>query len=177
MSCFTANPELWTACHQGRTEDALQLLKDGARIEEKGCNWYHSTPLQTAANQASVAMVQLLLKWGADISVRRNTKSILHLAADRWRTIPGDDEKVELMIAYGADVNWVDCKGMTPLHLAAYHGNLGIVQKLIANNASILTRTDNGKTAEDLAALNAYYNVNDEIVALLKAKALAVEKH
>ncbi len=40
----------------------------------------------------------------------------------------------ELLVAKGADANARDGRGLTPLHCAAYHGNKGLAEALLARN-------------------------------------------
>jgi len=59
--------------------------------------------------------VRLLIKYGADVSVRDKTNSTpLHLAA-----FSGSSETVRLLLEHGADVTVPDGSHRTPLHLAS----------------------------------------------------------
>ncbi len=57
-----------------------------------------------------------------------------------------------LLIDEGADVHGRDAHGNTPLHAAAYQGQLDIVRLLLKNGAAINARADRGKTPLMLAA-------------------------
>lgn len=60
-------------------------------------------------------IVRLLIKHGADVSVRDKTDATpLHLAA-----FSGSSEIVRLLLEQGADVTVVDMNHKTPLHLAS----------------------------------------------------------
>ena len=170
------NPKLWLAVNRGRTEEAMELLQSGVNIEEKGWDFWYSTPLQNAARRSTPDMVRLLLEWNADISVGTDRKPILHWVTDKLCKITGDGEKVKILIDHGADVNSMDYFGMTPLHHAAFNGNLSAVKVLIANRANVLTKSYDRHSAESLASLNNYGNNNDEIVFILKEQALIIEK-
>ena len=62
----------------------------------------------------SDSMVQVLLEFGADVTVRDDTHSTpLHLAASRTLS-----EIVRLLTEHGADVNALDGMHRAPLHLA-----------------------------------------------------------
>lgn len=60
-------------------------------------------------------VVRLLIKHGADVSVRDKTdQTPLHLAA-----FSGSSEAVRILLEHGADVTVVDVNHKTPLHLAS----------------------------------------------------------
>lgn len=46
-------------------------------------------------------------------------------------------EIVELLLSYEASTNIVDTKGSSPLHLAAWTGNLDIVRTLLCHGPSV----------------------------------------
>ena len=74
----------------------------------------------------------------------------LHIASGRIN----EPEIVDLLVMYGANVNAQDAEGFTPLHLAAMHGNLKIVKKLVDLEADVNIITTDGKNAAELAHLN-----------------------
>jgi hypothetical protein len=72
-------------------------------------------------------------------------------AEDRSRALidavsKGNREKIELLIAQGADVNARDSSGNTPLMLAARSGHSEIVQFLIARGADVHMKDNLGNT-------------------------------
>ena len=74
----------------------------------------------------------------------------LHIASG----IINEPEIVDLLVMYGANVNAQDAEGFTPLHMAAIHGNLKIVKKLVDLEADVNIITTDGKNAAELAHLN-----------------------
>ena len=58
----------------------------------------------------------------------------------------GDINKVQSLIASGADVNAKIKDDYTPLHFAVEHGHKNIVELLIKNNADINSKTLSGNT-------------------------------
>ena len=74
----------------------------------------------------------------------------LHIASG----IINEPEIVDLLVMYGANVNAQDDEGFTPLHMAAIHGNLKIVKKLVDLEADVNIITTDGKNAAELAHLN-----------------------
>lgn len=91
-----------------------------------------------------------------EVATNRHTKKISDSgfrsdAEDRRRALidavsQGNREKIELLIAQGADVNARDGNGNTPLMLAARSGHSEIVQFLIARGADVHLKDNLGNT-------------------------------
>ena len=75
-----------------------------------------------------IQTVQCLLEHGADPSATEpiNRAPLLHLASER-----GCSDMVDLLLAYNAEVNQVDCRGNTALWQACRNGHVDIAEKLI----------------------------------------------
>lgn len=56
-------------------------------------------------------------------------------------TEQGDTTVIELFLDAGMDINSVDDRGLTALHVAAVKGHLATVQKLIAKGANVNVRS------------------------------------
>lgn len=65
-----------------------------------------------------------------------------------------DTQLVELLVKHRADINWRDAEGFTPLHIAAIHGKMQDVKKLVELGADDSLTTLDGKDAAYLAELN-----------------------
>ena len=76
--------------------------------------------------------------------------TLLHFASE----IINEPEIIDLLVKSGANVNAQDAEGFTPLHMAAIHGNLKIVKKLVDLDADVNIITTDGKNAAELAHLN-----------------------
>ena len=76
--------------------------------------------------------------------------TLLHIASE----IINEPEIIDLLVKSGANVNAQDAEGFTPLHMAAIHGNLKIVKKLVDLDADVNIVTTDGKNAAELAHLN-----------------------
>ena len=76
--------------------------------------------------------------------------TVLHIASKENNEL----EIIDLLVKSGANVNAQDAEGFTPLHMAAIHGNLKIVKKLVDLEADVNIVTTDGKNAAELAHLN-----------------------
>ena len=89
-----------------------------------------STPLMYAVLYGGAKLVGDLLKAGADPNVRNDAGATgLSWAVD-------DIEKVELLLAHGADVNAATNFGRTPVMLSAQAGSAAVVKLLLERGAS-----------------------------------------
>ena len=104
--------------------------------------------LLAAVRKGDAARVKALLEQGADV----NTKSPygatgLFFAADR-----GNMEIMKILLDHGADVKVKDTfYGATALTWAVNKSNVDMVTLLLAHGADPALRTDDGKSASDLA--------------------------
>ena len=105
-----------------------------------------ATALMRAAYSADLELVQLLLEYGADTSIRssENETPLLAAAGHGWidgysqgKSFPERLEVIRLLVELGADVNWADDAGITPLMVAANMGDTDIVQYLVDNGADL----------------------------------------
>ena len=83
----------------------------------------------------------------------------LHIASG----IINEPEIVDLLVMYGANVHAQDAEGFTPLHMAAIHGNLKIVKKLVDLEADVNIITTDGKNAAELAHLNEELEIEENL--------------
>lgn len=89
-------------------------------------------PLTLAAREGHEAVVQTLLRGGADCNrLDRNGKGALHIA-----TYLNDEETVEILLRGRADPNRYDGSNMAPLHIACEKGYKNIVEKLLLAGAN-----------------------------------------
>jgi ankyrin repeat protein len=125
------------------------------------------TPLFHASDIGLAAIVDRLLKQGADVQARTNTGgTALHRAAMR-----GHSRVVQLLIENGAPVNAMTTSGETPLHRDAEKGHVEIVELLLANGADIELENSGGWTALQFAA----YHVNENAAQILVSEGANIE--
>jgi len=115
-------------------------------------------PLHMAAQEGQVETARLLLQHGAPVgAVDRAGWSAFHYAANhRWATWRGDAAGqaavLELLHAYGADVDCGDGEGYTCVHSAAQSGKVEMLRTLRRLGAAPNARTVRGVAPVHVAA-------------------------
>ena len=152
---------LWAAA-LGKVELAELLLtrRDHGIADIGNTNNRGKTPLHLAAENNHVALVRVLLDYGADLHVRSDGGwTALHNAAER-----GHVEVASQLLKWKADVNAGTSSGMTALHWAARNGHYNMVLLLLDQEG--IKR--NCKDSFDITPmLGAAENGHIEIVQLL----------
>lgn len=107
-----------------------------------------ATPLMHAVRLASPALVQEMLRAGADIhAVTADGNQAL------WLACAGEiSENIQLLVDAGAELQHVNFTGATPLMFAASSGRAKAVALLLAAGADPLFETELGLSALDMAA-------------------------
>jgi uncharacterized protein len=120
---------------------------DRAAVDDHGPDGY--TALHLAAFFGHLEVARLLLGRGADpnsVALNESRVTPLHSAvAARHRDL------ASLLLALGASPNSVQHGGWTPLHSAARNGDEEIIDMLLLRGADTTRKSDDGKTAADLA--------------------------
>ena len=137
---------LQAAVITGNVDVAKQLIVAGAGVNPQEQPAGMKNPLLHRAIQ-SPDMVKLLLAAGADVRARgSNDYTPLHEACSQTG---GDNVKtvITLLIAAGANVNAASSSdGNTPLHKAAYSGNIEAVRLLLESGANVNAINAEGKS-------------------------------
>jgi len=104
-----------------------------------------ASPLIAAVGFGDPAVIQALLKGGADV----HEKDSDGMTALHWAVLAHHPEAVKVLLAKGADVNAVDRFGYTPLHYAATvdFGDAATVTALLQAGADPNIKDKDGKTA------------------------------
>ncbi|OPZ83205.1 MAG: Phosphocholine transferase AnkX [bacterium ADurb.Bin429] len=164
---------LHAAVHGAHYDLAALLLAHGADANACSDEFpYHTYPAQTAAYNGNVAILDLLVQYGADLTVEtENGCTLIHLAVFNNEVtvmqylldheadieIPAEDdvtpltsatmhdfvEATELLLRTGANPNAEDSFGMTPLSRVS---NPAIVRMLIEHGADVNHVGQNGIT-------------------------------
>ena len=106
------------------------------------------TPLMNAAMNGNVQAVELLIKRGADPSLKNNLGwNSLHFAALR-----GDTDIISLIHTRMLDIESLNGEGATPLLVAAYNGKLHAVKWFLERGANAAYEDNGGWNALHSAA-------------------------
>uniref|UniRef100_T1HC34 ANK_REP_REGION domain-containing protein n=1 Tax=Rhodnius prolixus TaxID=13249 RepID=T1HC34_RHOPR len=143
-------------------EDSLQVINT--------IDIWDFTPLFRAIESNSPICVKMLIKQGADMSIKLpGNKSLLHLAADVMSL-----QTLEIITEHESIVNEdIDllCDGddgkMSPLHITAQNGSVDCTKLLIKTGANIFLRMTDiyGSTAAHLAACEGHYEVLTALIS------------
>ena len=130
------------ACMADQPESAQVLLKAGANPNHRLSR--QNTLFDWVCGKASIKMIKLLLRFGADpnVSCGKADNHALETAISRGRT-----EVVTLLLDHKADPNCGDADNETALMVAAGARNVEVVQALLTRGADVTSRTGSGYTA------------------------------
>lgn len=113
-----------------------RLLQKGAKLRIRDVN--STSLLHVLAFSGPDAMLRLILEeLGTDLIDRKDSsgRTALFYAAEK-----GHDERVAILINFGADVNVVKNTSASPLHEACRGGHHSVVKRLIAAGANVNSR-------------------------------------
>ena len=120
---------VFDAAKAGDTDTLVQLLDDGADVNEPNI----MPPLQIAAFNGHVEVLELLIERGADLDATSTMfGTALHAAAKR-----GYAEAIEVMIEAGGDPNSRNKDQFTPLMVTSVHGHARAASALIEGGADV----------------------------------------
>jgi ankyrin repeat protein len=148
------------------------LITKGADVNHTGDQG--QTALLMVAARGTISLAELLLENGADIN-HANEFGQTALTSCAWSRNP--DGMSKFLIMHGAEVNPEGSTTTTPLHRAARHSELPMVENLVNNGAQV-NRIDedgftplhyaitsrNDETAKYLVENGAFLNVGDKML-------------
>lgn len=140
------NSLLHMCCDSGRPEIAEFLLLKGARMNDENMKGF--TPLMTCIQSNQLAIMKMLIDFGADlnaISQKGNRTALLH--AVQLRRI----EMVRLLLEAEADPNIVQFDGKSALHIAIQLMSIQIVDLLLLHRANILLKDNQNMYPYDIS--------------------------
>eukprot|EP00118_Oscarella_pearsei_P002589 m.10963 g.10963 ORF g.10963 m.10963 type:complete len:338 (+) comp22838_c0_seq1:59-1072(+) len=150
---------LMAVAQKGYRSVAELLLDHGADVNYSSGSG--KTSLMIACYHGHLNIVQLLIERGAKYSVKdKGGSSALHWAVDG-----GQEDMVTYLIRDGVPVDERDGAGWTPLiRNAAVSGHIGIARILLAFDADIDAKDDDGRTALMIASLNGHKDLTALLV-------------
>jgi ankyrin repeat protein len=147
--------DVFTAATVGDTDRLGELLKgNGELVKERNEPGY--TPLHVASREGHEAAIRVLIDSGSDVNAVgkpgedgpiADGRTPLHLAV-----LNGKSKAAKLLLEKGADPNPADKLGkLTPLHYAAWSGDVELVRVLLAGKGDREAEDEGGRTPLDLA--------------------------
>ena len=150
----TGGTALTVAVENGHEGIVLELLAAGVdNINDQGLKIrpkFRSNPLCIAASKNNTSMMGILLAAGAAFGNNRTDTLPALFAAKAGHCGP-----LKLLLSAGADANVVNSRGESALHMACLYSREGAVELLLAHNASLTSRSDDGLMPYDVVAMEA----------------------
>lgn len=179
LRCSQFSTPLHWAAINAQTAACRYLLDQGAEVDALGGDLV-ATPMQWAARNGYLYVIQLLIAYNADPNITDSQGyNTLHLVTHSssvmpllymlhqpvnvdsrdsqghtslmWAAYQGDALSVDLLLKHGASPNTSDDTGLTPLHWAVVRGNRVCIRRLIEKGADINAKDGEGRTARDMA--------------------------
>jgi hypothetical protein len=120
---------LCAAAKEGNAKILLQLVELGTPPDKKDI--WGTTPLWHAASKGHIDVVRVLLGTNA---VDVNAESVSQRTPLFWSAASGHVEIVKLLLGHGAQQDYTDTDGRSPLAIANYHGRAEVVDIVIKDN-------------------------------------------
>ena len=180
------NSPLHTAVSKGFFDITKLLVEKGSYVNLQ--NKEGRTPLFLSVKNKHEQLIKLLIENEADVRIgyKENSTERFYLVRGKnrgraaWHYIAGEQvnepEIIDLLVKSGANVNAQDAEGFTPLHMAAIHGNLKIVKKLVDLDADVNIVTTDGKNAAELAHLNEEMEIEEYLESKMTSSQRTKEK-
>ena len=158
---------LFTAIEKENADKVEQLLLSSNVCIDKQGEWRdtQTTPLIMASICGSADIVEILIRFGADVNKTDEFGGTPLLWASFWN----HPQIVALLIGKGADVNRANNKGITPLYWASCWGFVEIVDILLRAGANPNQADINGRTPLNVATERNFTKI---VEILIKAGAV-----
>jgi uncharacterized protein len=164
-----SNLDIWEASATGHLLRVKELLdQDPSLLNAFSPDGF--TPLGLAAFFGRKAILEELIRRGADVNIpSNNTMKVqaLHSAVAQQNQALAL-QMSEMLLKRGAGVNATQSGGWTPLHEAAFHGEIELVRLLLAWGADETIKSDDGKTPIDLALQQGHADVTEVLQSTRK---------
>lgn len=127
------NAELLDAAEKGDAPKVRQLLQARADVDVEDTNGW--TPLIFAAKAGNEAIVELLVRKGADVNHRSTTE--IGTTVLGFATGGNNPAVIDYLLTHGADINGKARNGTTPLQYTCFQGNTNLAALLISRGADL----------------------------------------
>ncbi|MEZ0260305.1 MAG: ankyrin repeat domain-containing protein [Alphaproteobacteria bacterium] len=136
---WSAERWMWQALHEGDLNDVKQVFADRKPNPDCAEKYDGDTPLGFAIRNGDIALVQLLIAEGAEVTRPMGYQQFtpLHVAADK-----GDTAIVNLLLKCCADANSRTRYGETPTHRAAWGGHNKALAALLTAKGNVDAQND-----------------------------------
>lgn len=150
------------------TKITLNMIQRGTNVNKQ--NAYGMSALHRAVRENNLQQVQLLLEYGADVSLKpQSGDTPLHCNSMNYKCGPEEWDGpsyyiFKLLLDKGASCNEQNARGISVFFAAAWLGNLAIVKLLLSYGADVRAANSDGQTALHFAARNENADVIECII-------------
>jgi ankyrin repeat protein len=130
--------------------EVLETILKAPRVEINATNRYGLTPLMAAASSGNLASTRILLAHGARVDIQDKQGDSALIVGARQNA----SEVVKALLDAKANPNLENESRRSAIYYAVQHDNLGVVQYLLDQGASICEKTENGAATWKLASAN-----------------------
>jgi ankyrin repeat protein len=161
------------AAARGQEKMIKALIDKGARFNLQSLHWtssYHHQPrfnvLQMASrHKNSAPVLRLLFEYGAKVNEVERNESQSQMSPLQVAAQYGDRDSLQVLLDYGADVNFTNPDGNTPVHSAVEGGQSENLKLLIKQGANI---NATNKTKKSALMLTMDYSWRDQSSSLIQ---------
>lgn len=122
------------------------------------------TPLHLASSEGHAPLIEILIKFGAQVDARTNNfRTPLHIACLR-----GNLSVIQALIQHGADINAKDIDSNTPCHFCSEYGHRFCLKFLLTRNPYLFANNNEDKSAIDVAISSEILNEFQEFITKSK---------
>lgn len=163
---------LFVATLDNRLDVVRRLLSRGANSNPRTEDGW--TPLLTAAQYGSEALVAEFLRAGVDVEQQRNGKTALMLAAEN-----GHAGVLRQLLAHGAEVDKRNARhfNFTALMYASVKGQAEAVQALLESKADLALKDEKNYTSFLLAAESGHWAAAERLIKAGADRHAVTDKH